>query len=175
MLRGCSQGLKTSFPKILSGLPSLLVAHPSEAGRERTPSLPAKVAFPNGAGGRKGASSLHLLPIECFLSPEPTGLSPGSPNQEHLERRQLKRDKKREAGLQFGKGCGQQGAFSLRILPLPGCPPSCCQYPNRREASRPALMSDSRWGAGEQMVRNSWGGRGQGRTMAPVTRVLGRR
>lgn len=65
------------------------------------------MAFPNGAGGREGASSLHLLPIERFLSPESTGQGPGFPNQEHLGGERLSRDNEGVA-LESGNAFGQQ-------------------------------------------------------------------
>lgn len=58
----------------------------------------------------EGTLSLHLLPIECFLSPESIGLSPGSQNQEHLGEEAAEQGRgEREVVLQFRKTFGQQG------------------------------------------------------------------
>lgn len=48
----------------------------------------------------------HLFPVECFLTAEPPGQSPGSPNQEHLGEEALCRE--RRGVLQSEKAFGEQ-------------------------------------------------------------------
>lgn len=72
-----------TISQVLSGPVSLPVTHPSEVGGEWAPACLLRWHSRMGQEG-EGASSPHLLPIECFLSPEPTGQRPGFPNQEHL-------------------------------------------------------------------------------------------
>lgn len=135
-------GLNESFPKVLPRPAPPPVTYPSEVrgGGQVKARLP--VAFPNGAGGGEGALSPHLLPIECFLPAEPTGQSPGSPNQEHLGGEALSRE--RRGGAPVWESLWRAGGLPRGTLPLALPHPAACV--------RTALKSDSRWDAEEQMA-----------------------
>lgn len=111
--RDCSKGLKESVPKVLSRSASLCLSL-----------LPGKQgAFPRRAGGR-GDPCLCLLPAQCFLSPEPPGRSPGSPDQEHPETEVAER------GLEE-RGCPTSAGRPLdsRAGPLVGSCPGLSRIP----------------------------------------------
>lgn len=127
-----------SFPKVLPPWVSLSACHLLLRGGQAC--LP--VAFPNGAGEGGRALSPHLLPIERFLPAEPPGRGPGSPNQEHLGEAALSRE--RRGGATVWESFGEQEGSLEGPCPWlsPILPP----------AARPALKSDSRWDAEEQMA-----------------------
>lgn len=83
-----------NHPKVLSGPASLPITYPPEAGGEQAPSLPAKVAFPNGAGGREEprASICFLLNASCLQNSLGTVQAPQIRNT--WERRRLSRDER---------------------------------------------------------------------------------
>lgn len=140
---GYSQGLKESVCKVHSASDSQLVTHPSEVGLWGwAPSWPAKEAFPSGE--REGDLSLHLLPIECFPSPEFTG---------RAQAPQIRNTWATEAaGLGVHIRHLEQHLESGAVTLTASCPwlslaedkLSFAHFPSIPKASRPALKRDSR-------------------------------